>query len=52
MRPSILKNSLGRETDYLLERTWQFEWYRVAMTAAAVPSDAVVIGPFLAHQDT
>ncbi|RPB23149.1 hypothetical protein L211DRAFT_850154 [Terfezia boudieri ATCC MYA-4762] len=40
MRPSILKNSLGRGTDYLLERIWQFEWYRTAMTA--VPSDAVV----------
>lgn len=40
MRPSVLRNSLGRGTGYLLERTWQFEWYRAAVTAA--PADAVV----------
>ena len=40
MKPSVLKMSLGRGTDNLLERTWQFEWYRAAMTTT--PTGAVV----------
>ncbi|CAG8453033.1 4396_t:CDS:1, partial [Paraglomus occultum] len=43
MKPSILSKSLGRGTDqesYLLERTWQMEWYRAA--TSAVPVNATV----------